>query len=84
MKTKEQFIAEYKIEFPTIKVGSEELGYTFLENEQYNETINVWAEDAFLKQEAEASIAKAATDKAALLARLGITEAEAKLLLGGN
>ena len=81
MKTKEQFIAEYKIEFPTIKVGSEELGYTFLENEQYNETINVWAEDAFLKQEAEASILQAASDKEALLAKLGITEEEARLLL---
>ena len=81
MKTKEQFIAEYKIEFPTIKVGSEELGYTFLENEQYNETINVWAEDAFLKQEAEESILQSASDKAALLERLGITEEEARLLL---
>jgi hypothetical protein len=28
--------------------------------------------------------AKAATDKAALLAKLGITEDEARLLLGGN
>ena len=81
MKTKEQFIAEYKIEFPTNKVGSEELGYTFLENEQYNETINVWAEDAFLKQEAEESILQSASDKAALLERLGITEEEARLLL---
>lgn len=84
MKTKEQFIAEYKVQFPTIKVGSEELGYTFLEGEEYETTINVWADDALLKQEVEASIAKAATDKAALLARLGITKEEAQLLIGGS
>jgi hypothetical protein len=81
MKTKEQFIAEYKIEFPAIKVGSEELGYTFLENEEYEATINVWADDAFLKQEREASAAQSIADKAALLSKLGITEEEARLLL---
>ena len=84
MKTKEQFIAEYKIQFPTIKVGSEELGYTFLEGEEYETIINVWADDALLRQEVEASIAQAATDKAALLAKLGLTADEFKTLLGGN
>lgn len=81
MKTKEQFIAEYKIQFPTIKVGSEELGYTFLESGEYESTINSWADDSLLKQEVEASIAQAATDKAALLSRMGLTADEAKLLL---
>ena len=42
-----------------------------------------------IKDEAEyaardAATAKAVTDKAALLAKLGITEAEARLLMGGN
>jgi hypothetical protein len=41
---------------------------------------------AFLAQEAKvtAEIEKAVADKAALLARLGITAEEAQLLLGGN
>jgi hypothetical protein len=41
---------------------------------------------AFLAQEAKvtAEIEKAAADKAALLARLGITAEEASLLLGGT
>jgi hypothetical protein len=84
VKTKEQFIAEYKTQFPTIKVGSEQLGYTFLEGQEYETTIDGWADDALLKQEAEASVARAATDKAALLNKLGITAEEAQLLLGGN
>jgi len=37
-----------------------------------------------IKTEEIAAKAKAETDKAALLARLGITEEEAQLLLGGN
>ncbi len=84
MKTKEELLLEFRNNFPTIKVGSEELGYTFLESEEYEATINVWADDVLLKQEAEALVTQNATDKAALLTRLGLTADEFKTLLGGN
>lgn len=81
MKTKEEFITEYKTQFPTIKVGSEELGYTFLEGQEYETTIDEWADKALFEQAKEEAVAQAATDKAALLIKLGITADEAKLLL---
>ena len=42
------------------------------------------ANDLAAKQTYEAEVAKAATDKAALLTRLGLTADEFKTLLGGN
>lgn len=48
------------------------------------EDLKVMAEDELEAQTIKAAIAKAATDKAALLARLGITAEEAALLLGSN
>lgn len=47
-------------------------------DQQKIDEANIEAENALIKAEAEAR----ATQKAALLDRLGITEAEAKLLLG--
>jgi len=81
VKTKQQFITEYKTQFPTIKVGSEELGYTLLKSEEYETTIDEWAEKALYEQAKQKAIAQAATDKAALLDKLGINADEAKLLL---
>lgn len=81
MTTKENIINELKTEFPTLRVGDEDNGYTELSVEDYEATISEWA-DARLAKEAETAEAEAqAAAKAALLERLGITEAEAKLLL---
>ena len=67
---------------PTLKRGSDETGYEDITGEEYQATIQSWAEAAYAKelkaQEAEAQ----AEAKTALLDRLGISEAEAKLLLG--
>jgi len=74
-------IQSLKKEFPTLKVGGDDVGYTDLSAEEYEATIDQWA-DARLAQEAEANEAEAkAHAKAALLDRLGITADEAKLLL---
>jgi hypothetical protein len=82
MKTKAEIIAELKIENPTLRDGSEELGYRELTPEQYEDTIERWAGWILSQAELEAAVAKAAVDKQALLARLGLTSDEAKLLLG--
>jgi hypothetical protein len=80
--TLNQIKEQLKSEYPTLKSGSEEIGYTELSTQEYEATINAWAENAYAKelkaQEAEAQ----AEAKAALLNRLGITADEAKLLLG--
>ena len=85
MATKANKITALKLEFPTLKVGSDEAGYTELDADEYEATIEQWA-DVQLADEAKAAADKAiaeqsATDKAALLAKLGITADEAKLLL---
>ena len=81
MTTRAEKIAQFKVEYPTLKSGSDETGYTDLSADEYEATISQWA-DSQLAIEAEAQAAEqAATDKAALLAKLGITADEAKLLL---
>jgi hypothetical protein len=78
--TKEQKIADLKKLHPTLTKGVNDEVVT-LTAEEYDLTISAWA-DIILEQEAELErIANAPTEKAALLAKLGITEDEAKLLL---
>ena len=78
MTTKTEMIKQLKAEYPTLKNGDDERGYQDLSLADYEATIEKWA-DAKLKKENDAE--QAATDKAALLAKLGITADEAKLLL---
>ena len=81
MTTKTEMIAIIKAENPTLQVGDDEQGYTQLSAADYEAQIAEWA-DARLAKEAKAAAAEqAATDKEALLTKLGITEDEAKLLL---
>jgi hypothetical protein len=81
MTTKNQVIQLLKKEFPTLRVGGDDVGYTELSVEEYEATIAQWA-DARLAKEAAATQAEAkAQAKVALLDRLGITADEAKLLL---
>jgi hypothetical protein len=79
--TKQDKIAALKTQYPTLRVGSEEAGYTELSAEDYEAKIAEWA-DNILAKEAEETTKAAA--KQALLDKLGITEDEAALLLGGN
>jgi hypothetical protein len=84
MKTKLEIITELKAEYPTLKTGDDERGYSEIDSVEYEATIETWANNLYAEVLADEAKAKAATDKAALLARLGITEDEAQLLLGGN
>ena len=81
MITKQEMIAIIKAENPTLQVGSDEQGYTQLNPTEYEATINQWADNRLTKEAKAAEAAQAATDKAAVIAKLGISADEAKLLL---
>ena len=81
MTTKQEMIKLLKTDFGTLRVGGDDVGYSELSAEEYEATINDWA-NARLAKEAKADEAEAkAAEKQALLDRLGITADEAKLLL---
>jgi hypothetical protein len=84
MKTKDEVIAQLKIENPTIRVGSDLIGYTEVTPEEYEATILQWADKELADEAKKEAEAQAKIDKAALLTRLGITAEEAQLLLGGS
>lgn len=80
MTRKEEIIAALKVEYPEIRIGGGDV-YEKLSQADYDKAISDWA-DVQLAKEAEAEQVKAdAEAKAALLAKLGITADEAKLLL---
>jgi hypothetical protein len=82
MTTKAEFIIKLKLENPTLQIGDDEQGYTQLSAADYEAQIAEWADARLAKEEKEAAKEKVATDKAALLAKLGITADEAALLVG--
>ena len=80
MKTKLEIITELKIQHPTLRLGSDETGYTDLNTEDYEATIEQWADNLLATQtaKAEAEAAKAAAE--AKLAALGLTADDLKAL----
>lgn len=82
MTTKTDLVAKLKAEYPSLRVGTEEEGYTELSAKDYADQIEKWAEAILIQQAQESEEKAAANAKAALLAKLGITADEAKLLLG--
>ena len=79
--TKNQLVAQFKKDYPTIREGSDEQGYVELSVEEYEARIAQWADNMLAKQaEAQAKL-DAQNAKEAVLNRLGITAQEAKLLL---
>ena len=81
MTTKQEMINQLKLEFPTLRVGNDDDGYFNLSVEEYEATIAQWADAKLERLAREAEAEAKATQKAALLERLGITEDEARLLL---
>lgn len=84
MTTKLDKIAALKKEYPTLRIGDDERGYEDLSPTDYETTISAWADNQLADEVKAAEAEQAATDKAALLAKLGITADEARLLLVGN
>ena len=78
MTNKAEMIAIIKAENPTLRLGDDEQGYTDLSPADYEAQIELWADNRLVK---EAAAAQAATDKAALLAKLGLTADQLKTLL---
>ncbi len=81
MTTKAQKITAFKAEFPTIRVGSDETGYTELVGKDYEDLIAEWADNAIAKEQSEIDQANKAAARLAILEKLGITADEAALLL---
>lgn len=84
MTTQNEIIAKLKAEYPTLKVGDDEQGYTDLSPDDYEATIKTWANNQLADEVMAAEAEQAVTDKTALLTRLGLTADEFKTLLGGN
>ena len=80
MKTKEQIIAELKTQNPTIRIGSEEIGYTQLNQSEYIAMIEQWADNVIAKEEQEAKAESNKLTAEAKLAALGLTTDDLKAL----
>lgn len=80
MKTKLEIIAELKIEYPTLKVGNDDDGYTDLSAEEYEATIEAWADNLIAEQKVEAEKQEARNAVEAKLAALGLTADDLKAL----
>jgi hypothetical protein len=81
--TKNDKIAALKKEFPTVKVGSNETGYTQLNAAEYEAIISEWADVELTKDaKAEADKAEIAAKESAQakLVALGLTADELKAL----
>ena len=92
MKTKNEIITQLKIENPTIRVGSDQVGYTELTLEEYDATILEWADFELEKANKETERANIKATKIAAYEKMGLTQAEIDALmppdpeptLGGN
>ena len=80
MATKEELVAQLKAENPIMvaNINGENIELTL---EEYEKAANDWADMRLVQIAAEEAAVKAEADKAVLLAKLGITADEAKLLL---
>ncbi len=80
MTTKQQLINQLKTDNPKMisNVNGQEIE---LSAEEYDKAANAWAEMRLIQIAAEEAEATKIAEKTALLAKLGITADEAKLLL---
>lgn len=83
MKTKNEVIVELKAEHPTLKDGSEEVGYRELNENEYNDTIEKWADWIIEEEKLQAAANELVAKKEqaeAKLAALGLTSDDLKAL----
>ena len=81
MATRQEIMATLKKQYPTLRIGDEDQGYTDLNPKDYETQIEEWADNAMALEAKAAEAMQATADKAALLAKLGMSADEAKLLL---
>jgi hypothetical protein len=80
MKTKLEIAAELKAEHPTIRVGSDEVGYTELTPEEYETEIAKWVEHIYAEAEKAEKIEAGKASATAKLEALGLTVDDLKAL----
>lgn len=80
MKTKEQLLAAFKLEYPTLRVGNEEEGYTQLSNADYEATLASWADTQIAKELAQQETQARLDAALSKLAALGLTADDLKAL----
>lgn len=80
MTTKLEIIAELKTQYPTLRAGDDEQGYTDLSPADYEATIEGWADNVLAKEAAELEAAKPLTAAEKLFNATGLTVAEYKAL----
>jgi len=76
METKAQIIARLKATYPSLRQGSEEIGYTELDSEAYEATISRWADNELAENESVAAKESAQ----AKLSVLGLTADDLRTL----
>jgi hypothetical protein len=82
MTTKTEMVAIIKAEKPSLRVGDEDQGYTDLTPAEYEAQVSEWADSRLLKEAQAAKVQANVKAREALLIKMGITAAEAELLLG--
>lgn len=83
MKTKNEVIGELKAQHPNLKDGSEEVGYRELNENEYNDTIEKWADWIIEEEKLQAAANELLAKKEqaeAKLAALGLTADDLKAL----
>jgi hypothetical protein len=81
MTTKKEMIEIIKAEFPTLRFGDEDKGYTELLAEEYETTIAEWADARLAKLQAKADAEALRQTKISAYEKLGLTESEIEALL---
>jgi hypothetical protein len=81
--TKNELIAQYKTDYPTLTKGVNDEILT-LDAQEYEATIAQWADNQIAKEEAEKSAEAAKESAQAKLAALGLTTDDLKALGLGN
>jgi hypothetical protein len=80
MTTKAEAIEALKIEYPTLRVGDDEQGYTDLNALEYEATIEAWADNLIAEQKVETEKQEARQAVETKLAALGLTADDLKAL----
>lgn len=81
MKTKAQISAELKSEYPVLRVGNDEEGYTELNAKDYEVKISEWTNAVYAEETAKAEAEVKEAKKQEVLAKLGLTTDEVAALL---
>ena len=91
MTTKAEFITQFKADYPTLRKGDDETGYTNLTTAEYEAKISEWADNKLANETAKtaedaikAQFLKDRADDLAKLEAVGLTPAQARAVAQKN